>query len=92
MAEAITETSWAVTIPGICKTVLIMTIYLVKWTNHETKESNRAAFSSMTEARKKVNQLTKDNQVGIHSTDEFGPIQVLKPKTQADVINLINTL
>jgi len=69
-----------------------MTIYLIKWTNYETGEIYRRAFSNVTESRKKLNELIKDSKIIIDYTEESGHIKVLKPKTQADVINLINTI
>ena len=69
-----------------------MTIYLIKWENKETKEKEVAAFSSQTSAEKKLRELTKNSDVQVLFDEEQGAISVQKPKTQADVINLINML
>lgn len=69
-----------------------MTIYLIKYTNKDTNESFNVAFSSLTDARKELNRLTKNADVTIYNDEEQGPIRVFKPKNQADVINLINLL
>jgi|688.fasta_scaffold00218_39 hypothetical protein len=69
-----------------------MTIYLIKWENKETKEKEVAAFSSQTAAEKKLRELTKNSDVQVLFDEEQGAISVQRPKTQADVINLINML
>lgn len=69
-----------------------MTIYLIKYTNNDTNETFNLAFSNLTEARKELNKLIKYPVVTIYNDQEQGPIRVFKPKNQADVINLINSL
>lgn len=69
-----------------------MTIYLIKYTNKDTNASLNVAFSSLAEARKELNKLTKNTDIDIFVDEEQGPIRTFRPKTQADVINLINLL
>jgi len=69
-----------------------MTIYLIKWENKETKEKEVAAFSSQTAAEKKFRELTKQSDIQVLFDEDQGVITVHKPKTQADVIDLINNL
>jgi hypothetical protein len=69
-----------------------MTIYLIKWENKDTKEKEVAAFSSQIAAEKKLRELSKNYDVQILFDEEQGAISVQRPKTQADVINLINML
>ena len=69
-----------------------MTIYLVKYTNNDTNETFNLAFSNLTDARKELNKLIKYAVVTIYNDEQQGPIRVFKPKNQADVINLINSL
>lgn len=77
-----------------------MTIYLVQWSDIDTGQSFREAFSSMTKAEKKLRELNKIARYIVKTSylDEQqndvddAPIQVVRPKTQADVIKLINSL
>jgi hypothetical protein len=69
-----------------------MTIYLIKYTNNDTNETFNLAFSNLTDARKELNKLIKYAVVTIYNDEQQGPIRVFKPKNQADVINLINSL
>ena len=77
--------------PGYEK-LLSMTIYLIKWENKDTKEKEVAAFSSQTAADKKLRELVKQSDIQVMLDEDQGPIRVHRPKTQADVINLINEL
>lgn len=70
-----------------------MTIYLVQW--RDTADNNvkkQQAFSSVTNAEKKVREILKDKDLQVIIDDEEGTVRTLRPKTQADVINLINSL
>lgn len=69
-----------------------MTIYLVKYLNTESGQANTEAFSSNAAADKRVRQLTKEENVELVVSDEYGSVRVAKPKTQAEVIELINSL
>ncbi len=70
-----------------------MTIYLIKYRFKEDGDSREYfACSSVTDAEKKLRQLSKDNNIQVEVDEEQGPIRVLRPKTQKDVINLINEL
>lgn len=77
-----------------------MTIYLVQWSDIDTAQSFCEAFSSMTKAEKKLWELNKNPKCIIKTSYldeqkndvEDAPIQVVRPKTQADVIKLINSL
>lgn len=68
-----------------------MTIYLIKWINKDDSMPYQYACSSFTAAQKKMKELLKDQSITlVHNID--GPILTLKPKSQADVIDLINSL
>ena len=69
-----------------------MTIYLIKWKEKESDKNNYAAFSSLTVAEKKLRELSKQPDVDISIDEEQGPITTHKPKNQAEVIALINSL
>ena len=46
----------------------------------------------MVNAEKKVREILKDGELMLVVDDEQGTVITDKPKTQADVINLINSL
>ena len=68
-----------------------MTIYLIKWITDDENIPHQYACSSYTSAQNKIRELIKNPKVRILPCAE-GPIDVVKPKTQADVINLINSM
>ena len=68
-----------------------MTIYLIKWLDKDDNGRYQQAFSSFTAAQKELKSLSKDPQLEFVDSED-GPIHVVKPKTQTDVINLINSL
>lgn len=69
-----------------------MTIYLIRWVDKDDNMPYNYACSSFTAAQKKLKEINKDPQLKVIQTPEGEPIFIEKPKTQADVINLINSL
>lgn len=76
-----------------------MTIYLTKWVyiEEDVTVPKVYASSSLTEAKKRYNEVrTEHKEMGIHSPLDLLPISEAitkhSPKTQADVIELINSL
>lgn len=68
-----------------------MTLHLVKWHDQDDKGHYHEAFSRFVDAQKKVRELAKDPRIEIKDNGE-GPITTVKPKSQSDVIQLINSL
>lgn len=69
-----------------------MTIYLIKWITRDDNMPYQHACSSFSAAQKKVRELSSDPNVRLIRAEEDGLVHVVKPNTQADVINLINSL
>ena len=68
-----------------------MTIYIVKWLDTSIQKTGQSAHSSYAAASKKINELRL--QPGVVIFDKDGdPVQKHQPKTQTDVIDIINNL
>ncbi len=69
-----------------------MTIYMLKWKNKENNTVHVHACSSFIKAQSMLSQLNKNEHAEVirHSDEEV--IGKHTPKSQADVIDLINTL
>lgn len=68
-----------------------MTIYLLKYTQEGTQKKVEA-FSSFRVAQKRLTEISKIREIEVHGTEDLGPIHVLQPKNQKDVIDLLNSL
>ena len=68
-----------------------MTIYTIKYLTAHTGRVRQEAFSSYTGAKKRLNELRMVPDIVIFDKDGE-EVAKHQPKTQTDVINMINTL
>lgn len=70
-----------------------MTIYLVKYLDIETQQKCQFATSSFINANKKKRELEATGKVIVFNVQGSNDqVEKLTPKSQADVITLINSL